>query len=484
MLKANKLTIEYGTLLFKDLSFTLGKHEKIGLIGLNGCGKSTLLKIIAGIEIPDTGNLEIVNEKIAYLPQEYYFEKNLLVGEVLEALMENPKTQMYKINKILNQLEFLDIDWFQEINTLSYGQKMKLYLAKLLYDNPTILLLDEPTNHLDIYGILWLEKFIQNFNEICIIVSHDREFLNSTVNKIFEIDEHKLNIFEGNYDEYIYLKQSQIEERRKEFGRLESKKKRFEKMIDIIKKMNSGEAQSRALKAAKTRMKREITDKDVQKYNEQKISGLNLSSNTKKKHLVLKIKDLTFGYNVDQLLLQNANLDVYVKDKIWFYGSNGIGKSTLIKLITEEISPVFGTITFGKDAKWAYFSQDQQHLDMEKTLEEYFLENTNATYGESFGILKKFLFSKEMRKMQLNKLSPGQRARLSFAIFAQHKYDLMILDEPTNHLDIKSKEIIENALKMYEGALILISHDRYFVKSLEIDKTLTIKDKQLDLKGG
>lgn len=479
MIKANNLTIEYNSLLFKDLSFALGNKEKVGLIGLNGCGKTTLLKIIAGIETPDKGNIEVNNEKISYLPQEYNFNGGVLVGELLESLMDNPKSEMFKVSKILNNLEFPDINWYQEASTLSYGQKMKLYLAQLLYKSPTILLLDEPTNHLDIFGILWLEEFIKKFEDICIMVSHDREFLNSITNFIFEIDEQKLRIFGGNYDNYIELKSEQIEKRRMEFNRQESKRARFEKMIAIIKKKNPGEAQARALKAARTRMDREISRIEVTKYEDKKIKDLNFLSDTKKRRLLLKIRDLTFGYGSNNKLLQEVNLDIYGNDKIWFYGSNGIGKSTLIKLITGELEPDSGSINLGNNVKWTYFSQDQSHMDMEQTLEAYFMSNTDVTYNQSFGILKKFLFDKDMRKTKLKRLSPGQRARLSFSVFAQHKYDLMILDEPTNHLDIKSKEIIEEALRDYDGAVILISHDRYFVKNLDIDKILTIENKQL-----
>lgn len=446
---------------------------------MNGCGKTTLLKIIAGIETPDKGNIEVNNEKIAYLPQEYNFNGGVLVGELLESLMDNPKSEMFKVSKILNNLEFPDINWYQEASTLSYGQKMKLYLAQLLYKSPTILLLDEPTNHLDIFGILWLEEFIKKFEGICIMVSHDREFLNSITNFIFEIDEQKLRIFGGNYDNYIELKSEQIEKRRMEFNRQESKRARFEKMIAIIKKKNPGEAQARALKAARTRMDREISRIEVTKYEDKKIKDLNFLSNTKKRRLLLKIRDLTFGYGSNNKLLQEVNLDIYGNDKIWFYGSNGIGKSTLIKLITGELEPDSGSINLGNNVKWTYFSQDQSHMDMEQTLEAYFMSNTDVTYNQSFGILKKFLFDKDMRKTKLKRLSPGQRARLSFSVFARHKYDLMILDEPTNHLDIKSKEIIEEALRDYDGAVILISHDRYFVKNLDIDKILTIENKQL-----
>lgn len=482
MLQVTKLTIEYRKLLFKDLSFILGNKEKVGLVGLNGSGKTTLFKILAGLETPDSGSIELVNEKIAYLPQEYSFPEGMMVGEFLESLVDNPYKEMYKVNKILNRLGLTDLDIYQDVSSLSYGQKMKVYLTKLLYQQPTILLLDEPTNHLDIYGILWLEEFIQKFEGICIIVSHDREFLNSVVNKIFEIDEQKLSIFDGNYDDYIDEKIYRIEQRRMEFNRQEKKRTKFENMIEIIKKHNPGVEQARALKAARTRFKREVLDTEIDKYKEQRIKNLVLKGKTHRSKLILDIQDLTFGYKNGETLLEHANLSIYGQEKIWFYGPNGIGKSTLIKLITKELTPDSGKISIGENVKWTYFSQDQSHLNMDKTLEEYFLENTDVSYNQSFGILEKFLFDKEMRKVKLGKLSPGQRARISFAVFAQHEYDLIILDEPTNHLDIKSKEVIEQALKNFQGAILLISHDRYFVRSLDMDQVLTIKDKELIFK--
>ncbi len=479
MIKVTNLTIEYNKLLFKNLSFILGNKEKVGLIGLNGCGKSTLLKILADIEIPDKGSIELVNESLAYLPQEYSFKKGTLVGEILEGLVDNPKREIYKVNKILNNLNFLDVNWYQEVQTLSYGQKMKLYLTTLLIKEPTILLLDEPTNHLDIFGILWLENFIKNFDGICIMVSHDRAFLNNITNKIFEIDEQSLNIFEGNYDDYLDQKKGLIAHRRKLYIQHERHREKLVNLIKRIGEYNPGEKQGRALGAAKHRLIREVLNKEIVEYKEQKIKNLSIKGETHKNKLILKVKNLDFGYGDKAELLMDANFDMFGKEKIWFYGSNGIGKSTLIKLIAGELKASSGQIKIGENVRWTYFSQDQSHLPMEETVEEYFLKNTSTSYSASFSKLEKFLFTKDMRNIKIGKLSPGERARLSFAIFSQKEYEFLILDEPTNHLDIKSKEIIEDALREYQGAILLISHDRYFVESVGMDRCITIEDRKI-----
>ncbi len=479
MIKAVNLTIEYGRPIFKNLSFTLGNKEKVGLVGLNGSGKTTLLKILAGVEQSDLGTIEMVGEKIGYLPQEYSFPEGTLVGEILESCVKDHKTELYKVNKVLNLLEFKDVDWYQDVNTLSYGQKMKLYLTTLLAKEPTILLMDEPTNHLDIFGILWLENFIKNFEGICIIVSHDRAFLNAITNKVFEIDEHVLNVFDGNYDDYLEQKEALIERRATQFHLQEKKREKFEDMIDRAKKGMAGAQLAKALKAARSRMDREVTKKEINEYKESKINNLNLAGSVHKAKTVLKVKNLSFGYDAQNLLLENASLEIYGKEKVWFYGLNGIGKSTFIKLIVNELKPLSGEIKIGNDLKYIYFSQDQSHLPLNETLENYFLDNTDVSVNQSFGILERFLFTKDMRKTLIKRLSPGQRARLSFAVFSQKTYDFMILDEPTNHLDIRSKEVIEEALRNYQGTVLLISHDRYFVESLGINRAITLENRKI-----
>ncbi|MBP9759379.1 ABC-F family ATP-binding cassette domain-containing protein, partial [Candidatus Dojkabacteria bacterium] len=248
MIQVKNLTIEYAYLLFKDVSFLLGNKEKVGLIGLNGIGKSTLLRILMGEEKPDKGEVAIGNERIEYLPQMLDFEEYELVGEFLESLVSDIHSEMWKVHKILSDLGIDikkgDIDEFQNIKDLSEGQKMKIYLTKLFINDPTVLLLDEPTNHLDIPGILWFEEVINKFNGICIIISHDREFLNKTVNKIFEIDEQKINVFEGNYDDYLNGKEKFIERRMVEFKAHEQRRIKLESRIELIHKFSSGKKQS------------------------------------------------------------------------------------------------------------------------------------------------------------------------------------------------------------------------------------------------
>ncbi|MFS8130363.1 MAG: ABC-F family ATP-binding cassette domain-containing protein [Candidatus Dojkabacteria bacterium] len=477
MIRANNLTITYAKPLFQDLSFTLGNKEKVGLVGLNGSGKTTLLKIMVGLEKPDEGKFEIQNEKISYLPQEYTFKKEMMVGEFLEDLVDNHVNEMYKVNRILAKLKF-EPDIYQEIQTLSEGQKMKLYLTKLMMEEPTILLLDEPTNHLDITGIDWLEAFIKNFEGNCIIISHDREFLNNTIDTVFEIDECKLYSYKGNYDDFLVQKAEDLEKRRDMVVLQEKKRKQLEILLENVSKIGDGKKRGRAMSAARHRMDREVNQKEIFSYEEQRIKDLKLKGFVHNNKFVLKIRDLNFSY-AEKQIFENVNFDMFGKERVWFYGANGIGKTTLVKLILGQLKADTSELRIGNGLKYTYFSQDQSHLDMEDTVENYFISNTGISFDSSFALLEKFLFSKDIRKTKIGKLSPGQRARLSFAVFSMKEFDFMILDEPTNHLDIRSKEVIENALRDFQGAILLISHDRYFVNSVGYNRKITIKDKKL-----
>ncbi|MBU0976315.1 MAG: ABC-F family ATP-binding cassette domain-containing protein [Patescibacteria group bacterium] len=479
MLKLEKVTKQYLDILFEDVSFLLGNNEKVGLVGLNGCGKTTMLRIITEEEKPDQGKVEIVNETIGYLQQEFEFEKDKLVGEFLEELVDDPYSEMYKVKIILTKLNLIEIDEFQYIRNLSEGQKMKLKLTELLIKEPTILLLDEPTNHLDIDGILWFEQFINEFIGICIIISHDREFLNNTVDRIFEIDEKSLYIFEGNYDDYLIGKKKFIKDRAQQFSFQERKRRRLENLINNARKISNGKQRGKAIKAAKTRLKREVLSKEINDYEERKVRKFGIAGFVHNSKKVIETCKLGFGYQSHKKIIQNTDFSIFGKERIWFYGRNGIGKTTFINLLRGELSPQTGIVSWGENISWTYFSQDQSHLGMEATVEEYFLKNTGIPYDKSFGALERFLFPKEFRNYKLKVLSPGQRARLSFCIFSQHKYDFLILDEPTNHLDIQTKEVIEQALSNFDGAMLLISHDRYFVSSIGINRTITLENRKI-----
>lgn len=488
MLKANNLKIEYSHLLFENVSFLLGNNERVGLIGLNGCGKSTLLKIITGEEQADQGSVEINNEKIGYLPQKLDFDDEQMVGEYLESLVSDHYSQMWKVETTLAKLglkitgnknkvkdkSLQPIDFYALLGSISEGQKLKLYLCKLILHESTVLLLDEPTNHLDIEGINWLEGFLANYDGIIITISHDRLFLNNLIDTVFEIDEGKLNIFTGNYDEYKQQKYDWIQKRRQEHTLQEVKRKKLEDRLKLARKITDGKKRGAAVKAAKKRIEREVKANEIDKYKRQEIKGLSIDGSIHKKKTMIKVENLEFGYT-EEPILANSDLIINGQDKVWFHGPNGIGKSTLIKLITGHLSPNKGIVQIGENVNWDYFSQDQSHLPDDMSVREYAMQFGGVDYGKSFGFLDQFLFPKKLQNSNLETLSPGQRARLSFAMFTIRSNELLILDEPTNHLDIETKETIEESLYNYKGTILLISHDRYFVEQIGINRMFTLE---------
>lgn len=489
MLKVTNLKIEFSSLIFQNVNFILGNKEKVGLVGLNGCGKSTLLKILNKEIEADEGGISMVNEVIGYLPQEFDFNQNILVGEYLESLITDIYSEMWKVDialsklglklvnvdNVVNDPQLLPIDFYSSINDLSEGQKLKLYLCKLLLQESTILLLDEPTNHLDIEGIKWMEGFCRDFDGVIITISHDRLFLNNVVDQIFEIDEGRLNIFPGNYDDYKIQKEDWKLKRQQDYVLQEKKREQLDDLLRKARALKDPNKRSAAVNAAKMRMKREVENKEIDKYKEKKLKGLSLEGTSHKSKTMLEISDLNFSYG-EKEIISNSNFDIYGGDKVWFYGPNGIGKSTLIKLITGHLSPNQGKAKIGDNVNWAYFSQDQSHLPAETTVRDFIMQVGKIEYTRSFGVLEKFLFPKELQNFELSTLSPGQRARLSFAVFTLQNNDLLILDEPTNHLDIETKETIEKTLYEYEGTLLVISHDRYFVEQIGINRKFTLSD--------
>jgi len=232
------------------------------------------------------------------------------------------------------------------------------------------------------------------------------------------------------------------------------------------------------VKAAKSRMEREVTSKEMDEYTQTRLNGLELAGKVYDTKQILRVRNLSFGYT-DELLLDNTSFELYGAEKLWLYGANGIGKTTFLKLLIDQLSPKKGQIGWGENINWVYFSQEQSHLPLDRELAEYFMERTGIDFDRSYGGLEKFLFPKSMRQQKIGDLSPGQRARLSFAIFAQEEYDCLVLDEPTNHLDLMTKDVILEALQEYKGAIILVSHDRAFAKDLCDGRKVTIRDKQI-----
>jgi len=479
VISAKNVTKAYaGDIILDSVDFKIGNNRKIGIVGKNGCGKTTLLKLITETEEISSGNIDIQNEEFGYIPQEFNFPDKL-IGEYLEEKLalgfEN-----YKIDILVTQMDFHKYDPYQEIKTLSEGQKMKLKLIETMLLEPTTLFIDEPTNHLDIEGIMWFENYIKNLNKTVVMISHDRSFLNNTVDEIWEIENKKILRFVGDYDNYKMEKLKLIDKWDAEYTRFLQKKRQLEQLIENVRKIKDGKKRGRAVESAKKRFDREITLNTKEKYSEKKIKSLNFDTDVRSSKLMVRLEDLSKSYGTKEVF-NNLSFELRGKEKVWLFGPNGMGKSTLVKLIMGEEKPTAGNIKLGENIKIGYFAQKQTRLTYTKNLLDQFMETTHASYGGAISTLRKFLFDKDTAQKRISQLSPGERARFAFAIFAYNDYDLLILDEPTNHLDIETKEVIEQSLSSYDGTLLLVSHDRYFVEEVGITKVLNLRDGKLTL---
>lgn len=464
--------------ILEDIDFKIGNTKKIGIVGRNGCGKTTLFKLISGIEELTYGHIDMYDEVVGYVPQEFTFPK-ILVGEYLEKLLDQ-SWEFYKFEILAKELEFHNFDIYQNISTLSEGQKMKLKLMEVLLKDSTTILIDEPTNHLDIEGILWFEKYIKRLNKTVVMISHDREFLNNTVDEIWEIENKKILMFVGNYDNYKKEKLRLIDKWNEDYVRFLRKKEQLETLLENVRKISGGKQRGRAVRAAKKRIEREVENNKKEKYVEKRMQTVEFETDIRESKLILRFENVSKSYD-KKSVFENLDFEIRGKEKVWLFGPNGAGKTTLVKLVMQEEKQDNGEIVIGNNLKIGYFAQKQTHLDYEETVYEYFIQITKCSSGQAFGLLKRFLFEKDSLKKKIRSLSPGERARFAFALFAQQDYDVLILDEPTNHLDIETKEVIEKSLSEYAGTLLLVSHDRYFVESIGIDKILNLKDKSLTL---
>lgn len=480
MISAKNITKAYaGNFVLQNVEFKIGNNRKIGIVGKNGCGKTTLLKLVVGHEETTNGNIDIQNEKIGYIPQELNFPDKL-VGELLEEKLIS-RNENYRIDVLVWETEFHNYDPYQRIHTLSEGQKMKLKLIETLLGDPTTLLIDEPTNHLDIEGIMWFENYVKNLDKTVVMISHDRSFLNTTVDEIWEIENKKIYRFVGDYDNYKEEKLKLIDKWNEEYVRFLQKKRQLETLIENVRKIKSGKKRGRAVEAAKKRYDREITQNAKEKYVSKKIKNVEFETDIRHGKLMLRFENVSKNYGAtgDKKVFSDLSFEIRGKEKVWLFGPNGVGKTTLVKIIIGEEKPTLGKFQIGENIKIGYFAQKQTQLDFTQNVLEHFIKQTRCSYGNAFGMLSKFLFDKDACKKRVSQLSPGERARFAFAIFAQKDYDLLILDEPTNHLDIETKEVIEKSLSEFMGTLLLVSHDRYFVEEVGINKILNLKDGKL-----
>lgn len=517
VLSCNNLNKSFGIdSILENVNFTVNENDKIGIIGVNGTGKTTLFKVISGIYGYDSGDIYTSKDcEIGYLEQNTNFHsENTIFEEVLEVFKDVIDMEKYlrnlehqiaeessnansdKLEKIMNEyshklelfsdmngygykseakgvlkgLGFNDLDMEKPISILSGGEKTRVLLGKLLLKKPTLLLLDEPTNHLDSEAIEWLELFLKQYKGTVILISHDRYFLDQVVNRIFEIHNKKLKTYNGNYSKFIELSAVEKEIEQKKYEDQQKDIKKQEESIERLKAYGREKHLKRARSKEKALDKVDVLDKPEVYRKKAKIE---FNPTVTSGNDVLQIRDVSMGYG-DRILFKDLNLDIYRGEKVALIGANGIGKSTLFKIIMNELTPISGNIKFGTNVNVSYFHQEQKTLNLKNTIiDEIWDNNPHLTQTSIRNMLGSFLFEGEEVFKQISTLSGGERARVAILKLILSNANFLLLDEPTNHLDIDSKEVLEEALSGYTGTIFTISHDRYFLNTV-VDKVLVL----------
>ena len=519
VLSCNNLNKSFGIdSILENVNFTVNEYDKIGIIGVNGTGKTTLFKIISGIYGYDSGDIYTSKDcEIGYLEQNTNFHsENTILEEVLEVFKdviemekylrdlehkiseESSNTNSTTLEKLMNEysnkleafsdmngygykseakgvlkgLGFSDEDMDKPISILSGGEKTRVLLGKLLLKKPTLLLLDEPTNHLDSEAIEWLEVFLKQYKGTVILISHDRYFLDQVVNRIFEIHNKKLKTYNGNYSDFIKASAIEKELELKKFEDQQKDIKKQEKSIERLKAFGREKHLKRARSKEKALAKVDVLDKPEAYRKKAKIE---FNPSVTSGNDVLQLRDISMGYG-ERILFKDLNLDIYRGEKVALIGANGIGKSTLFKIIMNEITPLSGDIKFGTNVNVSYFHQEQKTLNLDNTIiDEIWEDNKQLTQTSLRTMLGAFLFEGEEVFKKISTLSGGERARVAILKLILSNANLLLLDEPTNHLDIDSKEVLEEALSSYTGTIFTISHDRYFLNTV-VDKVLVLDE--------
>lgn len=516
ILSANGITKAYGTdVILKDISFHINAGDRVGLIGLNGAGKTTLLNILSGDLDADSGNVFVSNDTvIGYLRQNDDFtsentvieeidgiftelhrmerEMPALSQQIAEATASGSKSpqeievllhrydQMqedydraggytYKgeIRGVLSSMAFAEDTYNKKISMLSGGERTRLALCCLLLKKPDILILDEPTNHLDIGTLKWLEQYLRGYRGTIIIVSHDRYFLDQSVNRIFEISNHKLRVYEGNYSEYA-VKRKEIREN--EIRTYQKQQTEIARQEEMIRRMKERGTEKLAKRAASREKRLEHIERLEMPESEKDRMKLHFKENFKSGNDVILAEGLSksFGYGPERKeLFRNVNLDIKRGERICIVGPNGVGKTTLLKILLDQIEPDSGRIKIGYNVAFAYYDQGQRLLNSANTVLEELKESYRLyTDTEMRSLLGRFLFRNEDVFLNVGSLSGGEKARLSLIKIMLSGANVLVLDEPTNHLDIDSKEVFEEALLDFPGTVIVVSHDRYFLNRI------------------
>ncbi|PFD00518.1 ribosomal protection-like ABC-F family protein [Bacillus cereus] len=513
----NNVTKSFGgNIIFENISLEIKNGERVGLVGRNGSGKTTIFGLLTGMESLDAGAIHMKKgTRIGHVAQIPKFDEAMTVYDVLSSAFkvekelekemhaleknmaeEQEQSSLKKlmerygiiqekfaflggyeieanIMKVANGLQVTDL--FPRVFTeLSGGEQTKVSLAYMLLQKPDLLLLDEPTNHLDLFAVEWLEKFLKEYNGTVMVISHDRYFLDEVVTKIFDLEDGEIHVYHTNYSQFVEEKEERLLQ---EFQAYQEQQKKIKKMKEAIKRLrewaNQANPPNEGLHKRARNMERalERIEKSKRPILERKQMGLQFEGQERSGKDVVVMKEVSKGF-AGRPLFEQANLHVRFQERTAIVGRNGTGKTTLLKLLLEEINPDVGEIRIGSSVKIGYLSQ-HTYGNVKSNVLEAFREYVAVTEGEARHILAKFLFYGPAVFKKVTQLSGGEKMRLRLAQLMYQDINFLILDEPTNHLDIESREVLEEALEQYNGTILAVSHDRYFLNKL-FEKTYWI----------
>ena len=517
-MKGENITLSFGiNIIYDSASFYINKYDKVGIVGVNGAGKTTLFNVLLGKINLDSGKIiHDKNIKIGYLPQEIEIsdkELNVLdyllnarpikeLEEKLEKLyIDLSLSSENEYNKILKQIEKVEqqLDYYDRYNAenilfeiienmgissnlldmklkdLSGGQKSKIAFAHLIYSAPEILLLDEPTNHLDVETREYIINYLKKYNGLVLVISHDVDFLNKIVNKIMYINKvtKKINVYDGNYDVY---KKKLAQEQDAQNKLIEKQEKEIKELKDFIEKANKASRTNHNLKKMgkdrEIKLQRKLNEA-ISKEKVYKKLNLNIKPQREGSKIPIKVNNIIFNYPNGKNLYNNLSFIINNKERFLIVGENGVGKSTLLKLLIGILKPIDGNIWYGNKTDIAYYAQELELLDLDKTIIEN-IDQKGYNEKELRTILASFLFYGDDVFKKVNVLSPGEKARISLCKVMLQKANLLLLDEPTNHLDPITQQIIGENFKNYEGTIIVVSHNPSFIESINVDRMLIL----------
>lgn len=500
--------------IYKDANFQIDDNDKVGIVGVNGAGKTTLFKVILKEEKLDSGKISFDKKKrIGYLPQEIDIKdkEKIVFDYLMEARpiqkLENELQELYeevanasgseqekilkKISNTQNLLEYydvykaesilmeiitnMDIDYDlleMKIKDLSGGQKSKIAFAHLLYSNPEIMLLDEPTNHLDNVTREFVTNYLKKYKGMVLIISHDIAFLNDIVSKILHVDKSNksINVYNGNYDDYL-KKEKALREAHEKL--VDKQEKEIDKLRSIVLQYSNSSGKRKRMAQSREKVLNKKMATLEQRATILKKVKLNIKPNREGSKIPVKVNNIDFNYPDKENIINNLSFLINNNERFLIVGENGVGKSTLLKLIMGILKPNAGNIWFGSKTDIAYYAQEQEELDLEKTILEN-VDSKDFSDKELRTILGSFLFYDDDVFKKVKYLSPGERARISLCKIMLKKANLLLLDEPTNHLDPITQSIIGENFHNYEGTIILVSHNPSFVEKIGIDRMLIL----------